>query len=242
LFPTDIFIDEPFPGAVQKVIGLRPWKDYEGRTRIALVEINGAEAPLPTFTGERHDNDREYVPPEQPSGSPWDRVLDWTVGTVVLGSGDYAVWGIQFRVGDGGGNFDSYPVLMELTASLLLPCVLCEESSKDNTKGWTAKVASQLALVARPGGPLEPFPVLVVWDSDYIKEYYRPYFEEGPDAFDAQRFGSRAQIANEMMSKMVPGMVELILGSMTPENRAEALRRFAGSGIDINQVLAHNRG
>ena len=62
-----------------------PWQDYNDRARVALLEINGVEAPRGTV-----GPDLEYLPPEKPTGKPWDRVVDWKRACVALAPGDFA--------------------------------------------------------------------------------------------------------------------------------------------------------
>jgi hypothetical protein len=179
------------------------------------------------------------VLPKKPEGTPWDRVLDWNSGTVALGSGDYVVWGIQFHVSN--GEKLSYPHLTQLTAALVLPCMLCQESSKTDPKGWIASVITRFVECGKSTSPPEPFKTVAIWDTEYIREYYRPYFEENVDAFAAQRMGQRAALGNETWATKLPAVLENMLSQMKPEDREAVKKRFAGSMFDIDETIALGR-
>jgi hypothetical protein len=78
--------------------------------RVALLELNGIAAPIPTYTGEIHEYG-EYVHPAAPTGAPWERVTDWPSAEVALGVGDFAVFAVQYRLGD-GETWVSYPEII----------------------------------------------------------------------------------------------------------------------------------
>lgn len=74
-----------------------PWTDYNNEVRVAILEINGVAAPK----GKLNKLTGEYQRSTQPPGAPWNRVLNWDRAEVVLAPGDFAVFRVQYRLGNG---------------------------------------------------------------------------------------------------------------------------------------------
>ncbi|KAL1686702.1 hypothetical protein GGG16DRAFT_128492 [Schizophyllum commune] len=209
-----------------------PWKDYNGRLRVSIVEVNGVQAPKGKFNGPGG----EYKPQPRPTGQPWDRVIDWDDGEVILGAGDFAVYCVQYRLGD-GDEWKSYPEIMARSAELLVPAFVAQAKSTGGA-GWRDAAWRELSMARiRPQQPRDFFVMKATPDFKYIDEYYRPYFEEGPDEFDAKRQGTRAAQANEMMKKAVPMQLKAMMGMLPPDKRAEAAARFRALGWDIEELI-----
>ncbi|KAL1745556.1 hypothetical protein HDZ31DRAFT_36188 [Schizophyllum fasciatum] len=217
--------------AGNELMTVPPWKDYNGRLRVAIVEVNGVIAPKGNFSGRGG----EYQPSPRPTGQPWDRVIDWDDGELILGAGDYAVYCVQYRLGD-GAEWKSYPEILARSAALAIPAFVAQARSTD--AGWRDAAWRELSLARiRPARPREFFVLRAAPDFAYIDEYYRPYFEEGSDEFDAKRQGTRAAQANEMMKKAVPMQLKAMMGMLPPDKRAVAAERFRAMGVDIEAIL-----
>lgn len=209
------------------VVGMTPWVDYTGLLRANILEINGVEPPPAKFLGSVEDPG-EYAPAPQPTGGPWDRVIDWESGSVLLGQGDYVVFACQYRVGD-GGKFKSYPHVLSQTVGVSLP--MCRTEHKSTEKGWCERARCDVATAGGMDQLTAPI------DRDYLGEYYGVYFEQGADAFAAARLGGRAKLLSEMDKTVVPAMFGMLMQAMTPENRAEFARRTSAMGVDVEALL-----
>ncbi|EJD41724.1 hypothetical protein AURDEDRAFT_186345 [Auricularia subglabra TFB-10046 SS5] len=210
-----------------QVMSVTPWIDYTGLLRAGILEINGVEAPTAKFLGSREESG-EFEPVPKPNGGPWDRVVDWSSGSVMLGQGDYVVFACQYRIGD-GVKCKTYPHVLAETVGVSLP--MCRTEHKSGDKGWCERARSD---VARAGGTDQ---LTAPIDQAYFAEYYGSYFDEGPDAFAAARLGSRATQLSEMDRTVMPAMFGMLMQSMSPEGRAEFLRRSSAMGIDLNGFL-----
>ncbi|TRM58114.1 hypothetical protein BD626DRAFT_540207 [Schizophyllum amplum] len=218
------------PGG-SELMHVSPWKDYNGRLRVSIVEVNGVEAPKGKYAGRGG----EYQPPTKPTGQPWDRVIDWDDGEMILGAGDYAVFCVQYRLGD-GHEWKSYPEIISRSGGLNVPAFVTQAKSTDD--GWRDKAWRELSMARiQPARPRDFFMLMATPDFKYIDEYYKPYFEEGPDEFDASRQGERAAQANEMLKKAVPMQMKMMMSMLTPDKRSEAVARFRAMGYDIEAIL-----
>ncbi|KAH8834722.1 hypothetical protein DL96DRAFT_1571512 [Flagelloscypha sp. PMI_526] len=209
-----------------KTITVPPWVDYNGQTRSALLEINGFEAPLGKF-----GDDKEYHKPPRPTGGPWNRVIDWGNGLIVLAPGDYAVVRVQFRLGD-GKEVNSYPQIMSLFGNAItMANVLQCKSTTSKIESWLAE--AHLSTL-HPG---DTATVIAGGNYDYIDEYYRPWLDQSSDVWAEQRLGGRAKVVNDMHKTMVPAVLEMTLNSLPPDKKQEALRRFQTMGFDVENML-----
>ena len=111
-----------------------PWQDYNDRTRVALLEINGVEAPRGTV-----GPDLEYLPPEKPTGGPWNRVVDWKRACVALAPGDFAVYSAQYRIGDGVTLTDLPQALTR--AACVGPLTYISRNDTDEERDWARTLA-----------------------------------------------------------------------------------------------------
>ena len=111
-----------------------PWQDYNDRARVALLEINGVEAPRGTV-----GPDLEYLPPEKPTGKPWDRVVDWKRACVALAPGDFAVYSAQYRIGDGVTLTDLPQALTR--AACVGPLTYISRNDTDEERDWARTLA-----------------------------------------------------------------------------------------------------
>lgn len=209
-----------------------PWIDYNGKLRVAIAEINGFVAPKGRFAPGG-----EYQPAARPTGTPWDRVADWEKAQVVLGPGDFAVFRVQYRLGD-GHKYDAYPEIISRCPVVSLPCLLTTAKITDHD--WCDAALGQLQLA-----PHEP----VVWnnfidlyaemDFEYAEEYFKPYFEESTPAFMAQRHGKRAEYGNEYFkagSSTIPQLGEMQEG-MSPIERNYMNRITRDVGIGYAEMI-----
>ncbi|KAI5887453.1 uncharacterized protein SCHCODRAFT_02671478 [Schizophyllum commune H4-8] len=187
-----------------------PWQDYNDRTRVALLEINGVEAPRGTV-----GPDLEYQPPEKPTGAPWNRVVDWKRACVALAPGDFAVYSAQYRIGDGVTLTDLPQALTR--AACVGPLTYISRNVTDKEPDWAELVETEVSIIA--GWPLPPpgmTPVLAEVDIPYVDKYYEPYYELGPDAFLVQRYGMRAKRLMEDLLKAAPEEVRQASAFYTP--------------------------
>ncbi|KAL1689480.1 hypothetical protein GGG16DRAFT_37982, partial [Schizophyllum commune] len=175
-----------------------PWIDYTGRTRAAIVEINGVAAPKGDFGGEGG----EYRPPERPSGKPWDRVLDWDRAEVILAPGDFAIVCAQFRLGD-ADTFRSYPPVLHTTLGAGIPCIKMDHYDTTRTAGeLREKLYSNFVPPLSSDGNV--FMLQAGTDLDYVQEYFEPLRGPNPDEFLAKRIGKRAAQRQESLKKAFP--------------------------------------
>jgi hypothetical protein len=204
---------------------------------MAILEINGAPAPTPTYTSEAISTDSDFVPPAQPKGAPWDRVLDWDKCSFALGAGDFAVIALQFRVGD-GDTWCSYPQMMQVTCALSFALTLLQTSSKGDDK-WRAAVSAELEGDPRSG---EMLPALADWDFDYITKYFQPFYDGDAERWEAERYGERATMAKDLMNSLVPAQLELMMQTVAPDKKEELLSRFSAMGFDLESFLGQSQG
>ncbi|KAL1719369.1 hypothetical protein EV715DRAFT_263376 [Schizophyllum commune] len=193
-----------------------PWQDYNDRTRVALLEINGVEAPRGTV-----GPDLEYLPPEKPTGGPWNRVVDWKRACVALAPGDFAVYSAQYRIGDGVTLTDLPQALTR--AACVGPLTYISRNVTDKEPDWAELVETEVSIIA--GWPLPPpgmTPVLAEVDIPYVDKYYEPYYELGPDAFLVQRYGMRAKRLMEDLLKAAPEEVRQASAFYTPPAAASS--------------------
>ncbi|KAE9402211.1 hypothetical protein BT96DRAFT_974428 [Gymnopus androsaceus JB14] len=211
-----------------------PWTDYNGQCRAAILEINGVEAPKGKFGA---DGEGEYEMPSPPTGDPWGRVLQWDMPRFLLAPGDFAICRMQYRLGDGDVCQD-YPEIMTRFAHCALQCRVLQPKSKTpgDFPGDFAWINEARILFTRLHNP-ESITLIGHSDFDYLQEYYRPYFDEGEDVWAEKRLGGRAKMVNDMMNSMTPPLLKATMSSMTPENRAEVVRRFQVMGVDIERAL-----
>ncbi|KAE9397415.1 hypothetical protein BT96DRAFT_921492 [Gymnopus androsaceus JB14] len=178
------------------------WIDYNGQGRVAILEINGVEAPKGNSV--RMGNTKSLLcPPANPG----------------------------YRVGD-GDVWNGYPEIMTQFSHCAVECKVLQPKSKTPGNAWIneARLSTLLPNVES---------VLLVGraDFDYVQEYYRPYFVEDSDVWAEKRLGGRAKMANDMIKSTAPAILKATMSSMTPENRAEAVRRFQTMGFDIERAL-----
>ncbi|EJD41722.1 hypothetical protein AURDEDRAFT_186343 [Auricularia subglabra TFB-10046 SS5] len=215
------------------VMSIPPWTDYNGVLRTGIIEFNGAEAPKGKFKGTM-ERPEEYEPAAKPSGEPWDRVIDWSAGSVMLAPGDYVVFACQYRVGD-GSTWKAYPELLDQTLCITIP--VCRTQNTVSDASWCDAVRRDVVSLKgrRPAGIC--FMMTARMDHAYFDEYYKPYFDEDSDAFAASRLGRRAEEANEMVKSFAPMAMSMLMQSMPPRERAEAVRRFNAMGFDIEAAF-----
>jgi hypothetical protein len=147
--------------------------DYNNMSRLTILEINGHTVPEGSYGA---DCKGEYQPPAEPTGAPWDRLLSWKKGWLVLGAGNYAVLSYQFRMGDGDA-YNTYPEVMVRTMGMQLRAVLLDTTS--TVPGWQKKVEFEWneprTLIARMTNPASRrIGTVVLWDYAFLGEYYKP--------------------------------------------------------------------
>ncbi|KAH8800587.1 hypothetical protein DL96DRAFT_798805 [Flagelloscypha sp. PMI_526] len=213
--PKEVLLPEHHQGSVMHsstrdgspTMTFHPWIDYNNQIRVAIREINGVEAPKGRF-----GPDYEYQRPTPPTGGPWGRVVDWNTGKVVLSPGDFAVFRIQYRVGD-GTTWSNYPdIVMRIIVSVIFIHLLDVKSGIGGDE-WLSN-ARQLA-VNRSKNP-ESVHVIVNPEFEYIRQYYKVYFDEDEDAWVEKRFGKRAAATNDMWLKAGPEMLKATLNCLPP--------------------------
>ncbi|TRM55549.1 hypothetical protein BD626DRAFT_525166 [Schizophyllum amplum] len=210
-----------------------PWVDYNRRLRVAIVEVNGAVAPKGKFLPD----DGEYEPPARPTGYPWNRVVDWERGQLVLGPGDYAVYCVQYPLGN-GHEYACYPEIMTRTTAVAIPCYLT--NVKNTEDGWFNAARMELRIVrALPGPGLPPghFNPLAPVDFEYVEEYYRPYVDHGLDRFAVERYGKRAEKMNEFLLKTGPLQMQSMMSALPADQREEVMRRSKAMGFDMERMM-----
>ncbi|KAE9401239.1 hypothetical protein BT96DRAFT_974905 [Gymnopus androsaceus JB14] len=204
-----------------------PWTDYNGQRRVAILEINGVEAPKGGFGA-----DGEYKIPSPPTGDSWGRVLQWNMPRFLLAPGDFAVFRIQYRLGD-GDVWQTYPEIMTRFVNCIVQCeVLQPKSQAPNDSAWIKEARRSTRL---PN--LENVVLVGYADFDYVKEYYRPYFDEDSDVWAKERLGGRAEMANDLISSMGPTFLKATMSSLTPEKRAEFVKNLDTMGFDVERSL-----
>ncbi|EJD41725.1 hypothetical protein AURDEDRAFT_115334 [Auricularia subglabra TFB-10046 SS5] len=165
LLPEDLeraHVPSSRPGTPTVVVPA--WTDYNGLVRTAILELNGVEAPAARFDGT-DERPGEYLPPARPSGAPWERVIDWAPGSVMLAPGDYVVFACQYRVGD-GHRWTTVPQILSLLVCAMLPACRSDIVPADAARRDAALLAAM-----RTGGDLVlNAPV----DREYFVEYYWP--------------------------------------------------------------------
>jgi hypothetical protein len=163
---------------------VRPWKDYNNMSRFAILEINGHTMPEGSYG---LNGMGEYQPPPAPTGAPWDRVLSWRTGRLVLGAGDYAVVTFQYKLGDGTPS-SNYPEVLTRTVGTQLYAVLLD--TKSTEPDWVHKARRELQSPPTfQSSPLERVVAAALpWDWKFVNEYYKPVrpfaasFRAGPDS------------------------------------------------------------
>jgi len=215
-----------------------PWTDYNKLLRVAILEINGINAPRGRFVGPSASMmclNMEYERPLAPTGTPWDRILDWTTGAVCLVPGDHVVYAVQYRVGD-GKKWQYYPDLMYNTYAVSVP--ICTTSIKSNTPLWTDLVRVKTKEVLRNAKELERnvFLLNASWDKKYLDVFFKKWWED-PDEFVKERYGARGAKLREAVTQFGPNLLRNMLSAMPEETRAEVVRRTGTMGFDIEQML-----
>ncbi|KAL1738497.1 hypothetical protein HDZ31DRAFT_50899 [Schizophyllum fasciatum] len=220
---------QPLEGRMDLML-VPPWVDYNKRLRVAIAEINGVLAPK-----GKAGPDGEYQPPTRPTGIPWDRVVHWDTAQLVLAPGDFAVYLAQYRLGDGHA-YPSYPEILTRATGCCVPCYLTRARATD--AHWPAAAAGELR-VARglPMLPNELFVPMATMDFAYVEEYYKPYYEEGPDEFAVQRFGKHAEVMNGFMSKVGPLQMQAVLSALAPDQREKVMRESKAMGFDMEKMI-----
>ncbi|TRM58346.1 hypothetical protein BD626DRAFT_512260 [Schizophyllum amplum] len=185
-----------------------PWVDYNRRVRVAIVEVNGAVAPKGTFLPD----DGEYEPPARPTGYPWNRVVDWERGQLVLGPGDYAVYCVHTPWGN-GHEYACYPEIMTRTTAVAIPCYLTNVRNTED--GWFNAARMELRASC---GPCR---------GRYVEEYYRPYVDHGLDRF----------AMNEFLLKTGPLQMQSMMSALPADQREEVMRRSKAMGFDMERMM-----
>ncbi|KAL1753943.1 hypothetical protein FB107DRAFT_216731, partial [Schizophyllum commune] len=207
-----------------------PWVDYDNRLRVAIAEINGTIPPKGNF-----GSDGQYKAPIRPTGSPWDRVVNWERAQIVLAPGDFAVYHVQYRIGD-GHLYNSYPEIMTRATGVCVPCYLTRAKGTDS--GWCASAAGELRIARNlPMLPNDLFTPMATMDFAYVEEYYKPFFDEGPDVFAVKRFGKRAEQMNSLMSTLGPLQMQAMMSGLLPDQREEIKRRSKAMGFDMDRMM-----
>jgi hypothetical protein len=152
---------------------VEPWKDYNQQARFAILEINGATAPVGTFEPKETG---EYKPPTPPTGAPWDRVMNWRKGHLALGPGDYTVVALQYRLGD-GHNITAHPEIVQNSFGLHFRAMTLD--TKGTEPEWPKLAEKEWndpkRMIERALNPIRRMiATYVLWDYEYIKEYYKP--------------------------------------------------------------------
>jgi hypothetical protein len=198
-----------------EVLVVEPWVDYNKQPRFAILEINGATAPVGEFGGP--DRDGEYQPAPEPTGAPWDRVLSWRKGWLVLGAGDYAVVTFQFRLGD--GNFISnYPEVMQRVFGLQVQGILLD--TKSTEPNWTEKAKedwnSPMKMIQRMSNPhAYGIATGVLWDFNFMDEYYKPVCPFCISAIDFHIDGTPGSTLKRTQMSSLRNDLELALSTLT---------------------------
>ncbi|KAL1659619.1 hypothetical protein GGF50DRAFT_64918 [Schizophyllum commune] len=207
-----------------------PWVDYDNRLRVAIAEINGTIPPKGNFR-----SDGQYQAPARPTGSPWDRVVNWERAQIVLAPGDFAVYLVQYRIGD-GHLYNSYPEIMTRATGVCVPCYLTRAKGTDS--GWCASAAGEFRLARNvPMLPSDLFTPMATMDFAYVEEYYKPFFDEGPDVFAVKRFGKRAEQMNSLLSTLGPLQMQAMMSVLPPDQREEIKRRSKAMGFDMDRMM-----
>lgn len=215
------------------VLLVPPWADYNGALRVGILEINGAEAPVGRFAGTvRRPASGEYQPPAKPSGAPWNRVVDWDRGSVLLGPGDYAVFACHYRLAD-GYRWKSVPdVLGQVLCTTLTARLLRTTATGSN---WCESAHLEVAFGSDSAGQLL---LLADMDQPYFEEYFEPYVDESSEGpFVASRFGKAGQMSDADKA-LLPRALEGLIGHFTPAQREEFARRSRAMGADMSPALS----
>ncbi|KAI4519597.1 hypothetical protein K525DRAFT_205682 [Schizophyllum commune Loenen D] len=222
-------------GEGKQLMHMLPWRDYNKRFRVSILEINGAVAPQGHFSPA----DDEYVYADRPTGTPWERVVDWDMADVALAPGDFVVFCAQYRIGD-GHSCDTYPQAMARCGGVTVPCYLT--NAKGTDRDWCGSAGRQ-ALLSRimARGRTQPLPNMIGlgadFDHDYLDEYYKPYFEEGLNAFAAQRYGKAAKALGDRLNKSGPEQFRRMLDALPSDARRKFVDEFQEMGLDLTPVL-----
>lgn len=203
-----------------------PWTDYNRQLRVAILEINGIEAPKGRFGA-----DGEYKMPPPPTGDPWGRVLQWDLPCFLLAPGDFAIIRVQYRLGD-GDVWQNYPDIMTRFGSCFVKCQVLQPKSKAPGDTWIKEARRSTRL---PN--LENIVLIGRADFDYAQEYYGPYFDEDSDIWAEKRLGGRAKAGNDLISSMGPTFLRATMSSLSPEKRAEFVKSLATMGFDVERAL-----
>lgn len=146
-------------------------------------------------------------------------IVDAPNGTIILGTGDFVVLHLQFRVGDDNTIVKDWEALGTLEA-ITLPW-----APWDGITAY-ADVAASLRSVQSPpadkSGPADAGLLRVPFDQHAVHSYFADFIEHGEDAYIRSHFG-------DARGDMVRG-TDAAMNSMT----LEVLRRIEQAGnLDI---------
>ncbi|KAI5887458.1 uncharacterized protein SCHCODRAFT_02692194 [Schizophyllum commune H4-8] len=220
-------------GEGKQLMHVLPWRDYNKRFRVSILEINGTLASHGHFSPTTD----EYVCADRPTGPPWERVVNWDMADIALAPGDFVVFCAQYRVGD-GHSCDTYPEAMTRCGGVIAQCYLTDAKGTDCD--WCGSAGRQMLLSralahGRAGLPPNVIVLRADIDHDYLDEYYKPYFEEGLNAFSAQRYGKAAKAQSDRLKKSGPEEFERMLDTLPPDAR----RMFVGMYSSMTVECMH---
>ncbi|KAI5887447.1 uncharacterized protein SCHCODRAFT_02602246 [Schizophyllum commune H4-8] len=217
----------PSPTGLELMLAVVVWLSGDhGCLDVSLVSATVSTRPLPAGP---------LTAPVRPTGSPWDRVVSWERAQIVLAPGDFAVYLVQYRIGD-GHLYNSYPEIMTRATGVCVPCYLTRAKGTDS--GWCASAAGELRIARNLLMlPNDLFTPIATMDFAYVEEYYKPFFDEGPDVFAVKRFGKRAEQMNSLMSTLGPLQMQAMMSVLPPDQREEVKRRSKAMGFDMDRMM-----
>ncbi|KAL1671816.1 hypothetical protein EV122DRAFT_256262, partial [Schizophyllum commune] len=129
---------------------------------------------------------------------------------------------------------------MARCGGVTVPCYLTNAKGTDrDCCGSAGRQALLSRIMAR--GRTQPVPNMIGlgadFDHDYLDEYYKPYFEEGLNAFAAQRYGKAAKALGDRLNKSGPEQFRRMLDALPSDARRTFVDEFQEMGLDLTPVL-----
>lgn len=166
--------------------------------------------------------------------------------TFAYADGYAQIWEMQFRCGDPTKDIGHEAQVMGHLAAITCTSMIPEPlSSATISSGPKARnvAKSQSVLAEKPTSEErakgESQELYAVFDRTAIANYYKVYWEKGPDDFTSSR-SERAGAVNDMILATMPSMMNMLTAAMTEEEKRKMRDSLVAMGLGFDPDLIMN--
>lgn len=151
---------------------------------------------------------------------PGQTVRNYNAGNIRLRKGDFAVFQLQFRIGDDDTISNDWQALHALE-SISIPWVPWDNANPDAfTAGFTA-----LSLPGLQGSPPVYFPELLSAPFDHaaVDHYFEDLVQNGQDAFLCSHVGAASTVMSNTVNNTMVTMADRLLNRVIEKGNMDVL-------------------